>query len=391
MLYNFDKVIDRRNTCNEKWDAVAINYGDKDILPMWVADMDFPAPWEVTDAICKRAEHGIFGYTQRPPSFYQAFIDWIYRRHQWKVEKEWIVFSPGIVPALNICASAFTNPGDRILVQSPVYPPFLKVAENNKCELVLNMLKYENGHYEMDFEDIEKKMADPQVKMMILCSPHNPVGRVWTREEMSRICELCFKYDVLLVSDEIHSDIVYRGYKHVPAGSISDDCASNIVTCFAPSKTFNIPGLSTSLIVIPNPEIRQKFQDRIDSIGIGMTNVFGIVAAEAAYTHGEKWLEEMLDYLQGNLEFLTAFIQDNMPQVKIIRPESTYLVWLDFRQLDIDPQKLNTFLLEKAKVWLSDGMNYGPGGEGFQRINIGCPRSILAEGLKRIAGEVMLL
>lgn len=387
MAYDFDKIIERKNTNCVKWDFVDNYLGEKDVLPMWVADMDFPSPKPVIDAIKKRAEHEVYGYTDRSEAYYQSMIDWMLERHDWEIKKEWIAFIPGVVPAINMAVLAFTQPGDKIIVQSPVYFPFFAAVENNKRKLVNNQLKLENDRYVMDFEDLEKKI-DSKVKMLILCSPHNPVGRVWTKDELIRLGEICLKNNIIILSDEIHSDIVYKGSKHIPIASISEEFAQNTITCIAPSKTFNVAGLATSNVIIPNEELLAKFNQMIENIHIGMTNIFGAVALEAAYTYGKEWLDELLVYLLGNTHYAINFIEDRIPKIKVIKPEGTYLLWLDCRELGMKQNELNQFMLKKAKVALSDGSVFGPGGRGFLRMNIGCPRVILKEGLERIERAV---
>ncbi|MTI68854.1 MAG: pyridoxal phosphate-dependent aminotransferase [Firmicutes bacterium] len=386
MKYNFDKVIDREGSDCIKWDHVDLYFGKKDLLPMWVADMDFEVPKEINEAIKKRTEHGVYGYTKRPDSFYYSLINWTNKRHNWDIKKEWIIYTPGVVPAINIAINAYTKPGDKVIIQSPVYFPFSESVKNNGRQLIDNELKLENGRYVMDFEDLEKKI-DSRVKLLILCSPHNPIGRVWNEEELKKLGEICLKNDILIVSDEIHSDIIYKGSKHIPISNISNKLANNTITCLAPSKTFNIAGLSASSIIIPNEKLRIEFNKEIDNLHIGMANIFGMVALEAAYNYGEKWLEELLEYLEGNVKFVMDFI-DDIPNVNVIRPEGTYLMWIDFNGLELNDEKLKDLIINKAKVALNDGEDFGPGGKGFKRMNIACPRSILKEGLERIAKAV---
>lgn len=390
MKYNFDEVVDRMGTNSIKWDGMDRVYSRDDILPLWVADMDFKAPKPVIDALIDRARHGIYGYSFRPDSYYEAIVDWIHKRHGWKIEKDWIEFSPGIVPAINIAVMTYTEPGDKIIVQNPVYYPFFSAVENNNRELLYNQLKLKDGKYFMDFDDLEKKIKSG-AKMLILCSPSNPTGRVWTKDELERLGKLCTDNNVLIVSDEIHSDIVYKEHKHIPIASISRELLNNTITCMAPSKTFNIAGLSTSEIIIPNKKLRKKFNKKIERIHVGMTNVFGIEALEAAYREGEEWLDQLLIYLQENVDFIKEYIANNIPKIKVVEPEGTYLVWLDCRGLGMNNRQLKRFMIEEAKVGLNDGPVFREGGEGFQRINIGCPRSILKEGLERIEKAVKKL
>ncbi|WML42929.1 MalY/PatB family protein [Neobacillus sp. PS3-40] len=390
MKYDFDKEINRINTASEKWDEVENLFGDKDILPMWVADMDFRVPEPVIDAIKDRAEHGIFGYTARTESYYEAVIDWMKRRHNWIVEKEWICHSPGVVPALSLIVQTFTKPGDKIIIQPPVYYPFTKVIEKHGRKIVANPLEFKEGRYMMDYEDLEKKI-DPDTKMIILSSPHNPVGRVWNKEELIRLGEICLKHNILIVSDEIHFDLIYKGHSHTPFASISEEFAQNSIICTAPSKTFNLAGMQTSNIIIPNEKIRTTYINILEIFSISMISSFGLVATESAYRYGEDWLEELLHYLQQNLDFLTNYIETNMKELKVIQPEGTYLVWIDCRGLGMDAKVLEKWMQTKAKVALDEGYIFGQEGEGFTRINIACPRSILEEGLKRIEKAIKVL
>mgnify|MGYP000459828074 FL=1 len=390
MKYNFDEVIDRTDYHSEKWDELKTKFGDipNDVLPMWVADMEFRSPQPVIEAIKKAAEHGIYGYTSRPDSYYQVIIDWMERRHNWKVKKDWLAFSPGVVPALSFIIRAFTQPGDKVIVQQPVYYPFFRVIENNGCHVVNNPLKLSNKKYFMDYQDLEKKVDDPRVKLLILCSPHNPVGRVWQKEELIILGEICLEHNIIVVSDEIHADILFEGYKHLPFASISPAFSHHSITCTAPSKTFNLAGLQTSTIIIPNKKYYKIYNNALDSLALDENNVFGLVALEAAYRYGEDWLEQLLSYLNENLKFLMKYFKERIPRIKVIKPEGTYLIWLDCRQLGLSAKDLNNFMLKKAGVALDDGDWFGTEGEGFMRINIACPRSVLEEGLKRIERAV---
>jgi cystathionine beta-lyase len=383
MQYNFDELIERRGTDSIKWDTGRI-FDEADALPLWVADMDFRAPQPIIDAILERANHGLYGYILPKDSFCEAIVNWLSRRHAWQVQKSWIVASPGVVPAVSLAVQAFTQPGDKVIIQPPVYMPFLSVVPDGGRQLLLNHLKVENGRYEMDFEDLEAKMGDSRARMMILCSPHNPVGRVWTAEELGKVAELCLKHHIVLVSDEIHCDLVFDRHKHIPAASLSAEIAQNVVTLMAPSKTFNIAGLTTSYNLIPNPELRRAFNNAQGNLHIGANNIFGVIALEAAYNHGEDWLDQLLVYLSGNFDYLLDYLARRIPQIKARRPEGTYLVWLDCRELGLDDAGLKELFLRKARVALNDGPAFGPGGEGFVRINVACPRSILQQALERI-------
>jgi len=383
MKYNFDNVINRHNTNSYKWDAA-----DADLLPMWVADMDFEVPQPIKEAIVKRAEHGIFGYSMPQESYYEAIINWEKRRHGWAIEKEWITFTPGIVPAVHMLVRALAQPGDKVIVQTPVYYPFFNAIINNGCQIEKNSLKLQNKKYIMDFEDLERKVKDPRARLLILCSPHNPVGRVWNREELVRLGALCVENDVTVISDEIHCDLIFKGHKHRPFAALDTRFTQNSITCIAPSKTFNLAGLQTSAVITPNADIRARFTNVLVSDGLMMPSPFGITALEAAYNHGEPWLEQLMDYLSRNVDFLVRFVEERLPMVEVIKPEGTYLVWLDFRKLGIDPHTLEDLMLKKAKVWLDEGYIFGREGKGFERINVACPRSLLKQGLQRIEKAV---
>ncbi|WNC15654.1 MalY/PatB family protein [Brevibacillus brevis] len=387
MQYNFDKVIDRFHTASVKWDEQEKLFGQKDLLPLWVADMDFQLPAPVLEAMRARVDHGIFGYTERPESYYEAVIGWMQRRHGWQIQKEWICYCPGVVPALSYLVQSFTKPGEKVMIQPPVYPPFSGVVTANGREVVENPLKYEDGRLTMDFDDMRSKM-DPDVKLFILCNPHNPGGRVWTREELTELGNICMENNVMVISDEIHGDLVLKGHTHIPFASISEEFAQHSIVCTAPSKTFNMAGLQTSNIIIANEEWRNAFQHTLNILSLRLTNTFGVVATESAYRYGDEWLDQLLEYLQGNLAFLTSFIESRIPKIKVVQPEATYLVWLDCRELGMDEKSLQRFLLTQAKVAVNQGYTFGQGGEQFIRLNIACPRSILEEGLKRIEQAV---
>ncbi|WMJ79161.1 MalY/PatB family protein [Clostridium sp. MB40-C1] len=387
MKYDFDKTIDRIGSNTAKWDEIEEKFGTKDVLPMWVADMDFRVAQPIIDALKERAEHGIFGYTKMSDSYKEAVCNWMKKRHNWEVKKDWLIHSPGVVPALSIIVREFTEPGDKIIIQSPVYYPFFDVVKDNGRELVCNSLKEVDGRYIMDYDDLENKIDD-KVKLMILCSPHNPVGRVWRKEELVKLGEICIKNNIKIISDEIHSDLVYKGHKHVPLASISEEFAQNTITCFAPSKTFNIAGLQSALLSVPNKEDHEKISKAIATLDIRRDNCFGAVATEVAYTSGEEWLEQVLEYLEGNLDFLVEYIEERIPKVKVNKIEGTYLVWLDCRELGMNKEQLSEFMIKEAKVALDDGYWFGGEGEGFIRINIACPRSTLQEGLRRIENAV---
>ncbi len=386
--YDFDEVTDRRNTSSEKWDSLKEHFGYDDVLPMWVADMDFRSPEPVVEAMVSRARHGIFGYTAMSRKYYSSVIHWYRRRYSWNLKEDWIVFTPGVIPAISHAIMAFTHPGDKIIVQPPVYYPFFNIIEANGRVVLENPLKLVDGHYEIDFYDLELKANDPKAKMMIICSPHNPLGRIWTRNELTRIGKICMGNGLIVISDEIHSDIRYPGVSFTNFASISREFSDNSITCTSASKTFNLAGLQISNIIIPNPRIRKDFKNSISKIGPDLPNSFAQLAVQVAYDECEEWLDDLLEYLKGNLDFLKDFIKRNIPEVKIVEPEGTYMVWMDFRAVEGDPEKLQEFLLKVAKVAFVGGDQFRTGGAGFERVNIACPRSLLEKGLQQLAGAV---
>ncbi|MFW5821253.1 MAG: MalY/PatB family protein [Bacteroidota bacterium] len=388
MKYDFDKITRRENTNSVKYDLREEYFGKADVLPMWVADMDFETPGFIRSAIIKRAMHPIYGYTVRKDSFFDSIISWMKKMHDWKVEKDWISFSPGIVPALNMCILAFTKPGDKIMIQPPVYFPFFRAVKDHGRILTENVLLYKNGKYEIDFADFEKKAKD--LSAFILCHPHNPVGRVWNYEELKKIVSICKKNNVLILSDEIHSDLILPGNRHIPLLNIAG--AEDIsISMYAPSKTFNLAGLSTSFLIIPDKNLKLKYDRVIDNLHMGMGNIFGNVALEAAYDHGEEWLEQLLDYIQENIDYLRDFLKNRIPEVKCIEPEATYLVWLDFNSLGMDDRELKDFIIHKAGLGLNHGPVFGKGGEGFQRINVASPRELLKKALLKLEEAIKAL
>ena len=400
MNHVFDEEVDRKGTNATKWEFVQGGddllrwqatddcFGPNRLLPMWVADMDFRCPEPVVKALVERAEHGIYGYTAVTDACFQPYIEWMKRRQGWEIKPEWICTSPGVVPALNLLVRTFTSPGEKVLIQPPVYYPFYSAIENNGAELATNPLVYENGVYRMDFEDLEAKARDPSIKMVILCSPHNPVGRVWTKDELVRFGEICLENDVLVVSDEIHGDLIYKGVEFTPFATIRDEIARRSIFCTAPSKTFNMAGLHTSCIVVPDEELRTRFAKTLRSNGLFGVSTFGIVALKAAYEHGEEWLDQVWDYIEENYRYLEAFIREQIPEISVIKPEGTYLVWLDCRRLGLEAEELQRLMLDDARVYLDEGFIFGPEGEGFERINIACPRSILVDALARIKDAI---
>jgi cysteine-S-conjugate beta-lyase len=398
--YDFDGEVNRQGTSCVKWEFVVDDenpqklkytgecFGENRLLPLWVADMDFPCPEPVIKALADRVEKGIYGYTLPTEPYYSSVINWMKKRQGWEIAPEWICLSPGVVPAINLLVRTFISPGDSVLIQPPVYHPFFSAIENNKGGIAANPLLFENGRYHMDIHDLEAKARDPKVKMAILCSPHNPVGRVWTPEELVRFGEICLENDVLIVSDEIHGDLIYKGNTFTPFASLNEDFAKNSVTCTAPSKTFNMAGLQTSNIIIPDETLRIKFTQSLASNGLFTLNTFGIVALQAAYDNGEEWLDQVMDYIEVNLVYLQEFVAEKIPQISVVEPEGTYLVWLDCRNLGMEKQELRRLFFKDARVYLDDGIMFGPEGEGFQRINIACPRPILVEALGRIENAI---
>lgn len=384
MKYDFDEQIERRGSDCLKYDFAVERGMPEDILPLWVADMDFRTAPCITERIQKDAAFGIFGYTDSKDDYFQTLSKWYETYFNWKVEKDWLVKTPGIVLAIATAVSAFTKEGDSVLIQQPVYYPFSSVIRNNNRKLVNNELVLKEGRYEMDLEDFEKKIVQEKVKLFILCSPHNPVGRVWTEEELQRIGEICLKYDVKIVSDEIHSDFVYPGIVHHVLMTVDERFQDICIVCTAPSKTFNLAGLQVSNVWIPNPELRRIFEQKISAVGYSEVNMLGLHACQAAYEGGREWLEQLKEYLKGNLDFVRNYLKENIPQIKLIEPEGTYLVWLDCRELGLSEKELEQFIAQKAKLWLDDGIIFGKAGEGFERVNIACPRATLKEALERL-------
>ncbi|MCK9338882.1 MAG: PatB family C-S lyase [Bacteroidales bacterium] len=383
MKYNFDEVIPRQNTGSLKYDINLQIFGSDDLLPMWVADMDFKTPDFVVNALTKRLEHPILGYFYHTDGFYQSIVNWMWKRHQWKIEKEWITFAPGIVSGLAFLIQTFTNNGDKIIVQPPVYHPFFAVIEKQGRQIVRNPLMLIEGSYQINFSDLEEKLREG-AKMMIISNPHNPVGRCWKLAELKEMAELCLKYNCLLISDEIHSDLIMRGFKHLPVANISPEIAHHTITCMAPSKTFNIAGLATSEIIISNPELRQQFQQKMNDAVHILGNVFGDIALETAYTYGEDWLEQLIDYLMDNVKYCQEFIQSNLPKLRTFDHEATYLLWVDFRNLGLSHEELCHILVHKAKLGFNDGLIFGEEGRNFMRINLAYPRSVIKESMNRL-------
>ncbi len=384
MKYNFDEIIDRRNTDCLKYDFAVENGMPADVLPLWVADMDFRTAPGILERIERDAAFGIYGYTEGGDDYFRAVAAWYEDYFGWKVDRSWLVKTPGIVFAISTAVQALTDEGDAVIIQQPVYYPFSAVIKDNGRVLINNELVLKDGRYEIDFEDFEQKIIGNKVKLFILCSPHNPVGRVWSAEELRKLGEICLKYDVKVVSDEIHSDFVYEGRKHHVFATLDPAFAQNSIICTAPSKTFNLAGLQASNIFIPNQQIREAFEKKISAVGYSQLNMIGLHACQAAYETGREWLEELKVYLKGNLDYARAYLEENIPQIKLIEPEGTYLIWLDCRGLGLTEKQLEDLIVHKAKLWLDAGTIFGEAGAGFERINLACPRAVLREAFGRL-------
>ena len=385
MPINFDEIIDRRNTSCLKYDFAAERGYPADILPFWVADMDFRTPAPVIDALKARATHGIFGYTQVKDDYFTVLQNWFRTRHDWTVERSDLIITPGVVFAIANAIRAFTKKGESILIQQPVYYPFANMIRQNERVLVDSPLRLIEGHYEIDFEDFEQKVIEHSVKLFILCSPHNPVGRVWTRAELEQLAAICLRHNVIVVADEIHEEFVRPGFRHIPFASLSEEAAAITVTCTSPSKTFNLAGLQISNIFIRNAQLRRRFKEELGRTGYDEPNTLGLTGAKAAYEHGAEWLTQLLAYIEENYARTKRFLAAHLPKVKIIEPEGTYLLWLDFSAYGLTDEALNEKIIRDAHLWLDDGPIFGAGGSGFQRINIACPWATLETGLQNLA------
>lgn len=383
MKFEFDKVWDRKNSGSMKWDAVDELFAGENLHPMWVADMDFQAPPAVLKALKEKVEHGIFGYPKRPDTVHEAIQQWMEKRFKWNVKKEHIQLTSGVVPTISQLILAFTEPEDKIIIQTPVYYPFYKLVTNNNRKLVENPLRFDGEKYQIDFSHLEA-CIDENTKMILLCSPHNPVGRVWTEEELFKLAKICEKHELLIIADEIHSDIVFSGHKHTPFASISPYTANRTITCMAPSKTFNLAGLQGSFLITENEELRKQIEEQLSSQFLQSTNVFAQVAMEAAYREGEEWLEELLSYLENNIQTTKDFLRNNIPQIEFIEPEGTYLIWLNFEKLQMTSAERKKWLISEAQLALSPGIVFGSAGYNFERLNIGCPTEHLITGLERL-------
>ena len=388
MPVDFDTVPNRRGTNCFKYDFAREMGMPEDVLPLWVADMDFPTAPAVLERLHALAEHGIFGYTGVKDAYFSAVHNWYAQRFSWETQRSWLVTTPGVVFAIAIAIRAFTQKGDAILIQQPVYYPFANKVTENDRQLVVNPLVLKNGRYEMDFADMERKIVNYHVKMLLLCSPHNPVGRVWTKEELLRVGEICQKHGVLVVSDEIHADFTYAGHTHRVFASVKSEFADFTITCTAPSKTFNLAGLQNSNIFIPNRQLRHAYKKELSACGCGGTNCMGMAACQAAYEAGADWLEQLKQYLAGNLAYIRQFLREKLPEIVLIEPDGTYLVWLNLRKLGLTKQQQRQLIVQDAKLWLDTGTLFGQGGEGFERINIACPRTTIEQAMQRLEHAV---
>jgi cystathionine beta-lyase len=390
MKYDFDQVCSRQHTNSMKWDTIQKIFGSDDLIPMWVADMDFPVARPIVEALEARVRHEFYGYTHPANSLIEAIVERMKRKFGWQIEPEWVVFSPGVIPALNIAVRSLTHPGDEVILQEPVYYPFFPIVRQNGCQIATNKLKLSGGQYEMDLKDLESKFqarigmgeTPSRVKTIILCNPQNPIGRLWNREELEKLGEVVIGHGAIVISDEIHCEILFDGHKHTPFATLSREFEQNCIVCMAPSKTFNLAGVQASSIIIPNVKLRSSFNEA--RAGIPEPNLFGLAAMEAAYRYGDEWLEQLLEYLQKNLEFALDYFAQKIPRITVVRPQATFLLWFDCRELGLDDIALRLFMREKARVGLDDGFVFGAGGSGFQRMNIACSRSVLEEALHRI-------
>lgn len=383
-MYNFDEVINRKGTDSTKWDAWKEYDKPEDVLPLWVADMDFKAPQPVLDALIKRIEHGVFGYTLVSDNYRKAVMQWMKNRHQWDIEADWIIPAPGVVTALKVAVNAFTEEGDAVLIQKPVYYPFDQAIEDNNRKKIENPVIFNGNKYVIDYEDFEKKIVDNKVKLFILCNPYNPIGKVFTKEELKKLGDICKEYGVIVISDEIHHDFVYGERKHIPFYEVDCSFKDFSIICTAPSKTFNLAGLQTSNIIIANEEMRSEFEDFLNKAGIHSPNPLGLLACKVAYEEGAQWCDEMLAYVQGNIAYMDNYFKTRMPKIKLIEPEGLYLTWVDFTELKMTHEELEEFMVHKAKLWLDEGYIFGMTGAGYERFNVATPRLVLKQALERL-------
>jgi cystathionine beta-lyase len=387
MIYDFDEIVERRGTNSVKYDLLGGLFGNKDALPLWVADMDFKVPDFIMEALEKRLHHEILAYSYRPESYFESIIRWMRFKHDWNITKEMISFSPGVVSGITMLIMALTEPDDKIIVQPPVYFPFFSCINDTGRTMVENPLILKDGRYYFDLDDLKRKL-DHKTKMIISSSPHNPGGMVWQKDELAQLGKICLENGIMIISDEIHSDLVFNPNKHIPLPMVSEELSKNCVVCMAPSKTFNVAGLSSALVIIPDKGIRTKYEKVLKTLHLDGGNIFGNIAIEAAYQNGAEWLSQLMNYLEGNYAFLEQFIREKMPKIKIMKPEATFLVWLDFREYGLSEDEMSDILVHKAGVALNQGSRFGTNGEGFFRLNFACPRKILLEGLEKIRKAV---
>ncbi|MCB7318873.1 MalY/PatB family protein [Lacrimispora sp. 210928-DFI.3.58] len=386
MKYNFDEVVDREHNRSAKYDERKKKFGTQDVIPLWIADMDFKTAQPVIDALKAKAEEGIWGYTSRPDSYYEALCSWQKRRNGWDIDRSMLSFSPGVVPTLSSIVNIFTEPSDKVLIQTPVYSEFYDVTESWGRQVIECPMVEKDGSWEVDFEDFEKKAKE--AKIFFLCSPHNPLGIVWTREQLTRMCEICIANDVLIVSDEIHSDLIFHGKKHIPTATLSPEIAAHVISCISATKTFNLAGLQASHVVFPNQELKAEFDRFWCNLDIHRNNAFSSVAVETAFSQGEEWLEQLLEYISGNFDFIESYCRENIPQIKPNVPDATYLVWLDCRQMGMENEELRKFMIEKAGLGLNEGWSFGRSLSGYMRLNAACPRPVLERALKQLKKAV---
>ncbi|HEY5469816.1 MAG TPA: PatB family C-S lyase [Bacteroidales bacterium] len=387
-MWNFDEPAKREGTNCIKYDLREETFGVKDVIPMWVADMDFNTPDFIVDSLQNRLNHEIYGYSLRPSEYYLSIVDWLKVRHNWSIEKEWISYCPGIVPALNFCTLAYTRPGDNIIVQPPVYFPFFSAVESHGRKLVYNRLSESDGKWTMDYNSLISSI-DGNTKMIIISNPHNPIGRVWTPDELNILADICLKNNILLLSDEIHCDLILPGFTHTPIASLSEKIAEITVTCIAPSKTFNLAGLSTSSVIISNPVLRKSFNRIVENLHVGNGNIFGTTASIAAYSHGHKWLDALLDYIDHNIEFVEDYCRKMIPEIVPVAPEATYMIWLDCRKFGMTGKELQNFFVTRAGVGMNEGSTFGPGGEGFMRMNVAATYQTVKKAMEQIEKAVV--
>lgn len=386
--YNFDKIIDRHGTNALKTDALEELYGSSDLIPLWVADMDFETPHFITDALRERLEHSLFGYTIEPKEYWQTVIDWLASHHQWKVEREWLTYIPGVVKGIGMAINVFVKEDEKVIIQPPIYHPFRLTPLGNKREVVYNPLKrHENGSYSMDFENLEK-VADDKCRLLILANPHNPAGIVWDRDTLIHLADFCHKHHITVISDEIHCDMALWGNRHIPFATVSQEAADCSITFGAPSKTFNIAGIVSSYTIVPNEKLRHKFFSWLQANELDMPNMFAPIATIAAFSQGEEWRKEMLHYIEGNIDLVIDFCARHIPEIKPLRPQASYLVWLDCRELKMTHGELLDLFIHKAHLALNDGATFGKEGEGFMRMNVASPRSVLLQALEQLEKAV---